>query len=79
MEFSARHGICPKFYTAGFSRQNLISTVLVIKTQRMSRNGEIYTADKKSTLPPVVTGETNLTSEQHQACLQEQYQEQHQE
>ena len=29
----------------------------------MSENGEIYTADKKLTLPLAVTGGTNLTSD----------------
>ena len=29
----------------------------------MSENGEIYTAGKNFTLPPAVTGGTNLTSE----------------
>ena len=65
-----RHEICPKFYTAGFPRQNLlhrqfylISTVLVIQTQKMSENGEIYTAGKNFTLPPAMTALTNLTSE----------------
>ena len=29
----------------------------------MSANGEIYTADKKLTLPLAVTGGTNLTSD----------------
>ena len=31
-------------------------------TQKMSGNGEIYTAGKKFTLPPAVTAVTNLTS-----------------
>ena len=33
------------------------------KTQKMSENGEIYTAGKNFTLPPAVTARTNLTSE----------------
>ena len=33
------------------------------KTQKMSENGEIYTASKNFTLPPGVTGVTNSTSE----------------
>ena len=32
------------------------------KTQKMSENGEIYTAGKNFTLPPAVTGGKNLTS-----------------
>ena len=40
-----------------------ISTVLVRKkTQKMSENGEIYTAGKNFTLPPAVTAWTNSTS-----------------
>jgi len=43
---------------------HLISTVLVIKTQKkMSENGEIYTSGKKFTLPPAVTALTNSNSE----------------
>ena len=33
------------------------------KTQKMSENGEIYTAGKNFTLPPAVTALTNSTSE----------------
>ena len=45
----------------------LISTVLVIKTlKKMSENGEIFTADKKFTLPPAVTAWTNSTSGERQ-------------
>ena len=33
-----------------------------VKTQKMSENGEIYTAVKNFTLPPAVTAGTNLTS-----------------
>ena len=33
------------------------------KTQKMSENGEIYTAGENFTLPPAVTAWTNLTSE----------------
>ena len=33
------------------------------KTQKMSENGEIYTAGKNFTLPPAVTAWTNSTSE----------------
>ena len=32
------------------------------KHKKMSENGEIYTAGKKSTLPPALTAVTNLTS-----------------
>ena len=32
------------------------------KTQKISENGEIYTAGKNCTLPPAVTGWTNSTS-----------------
>ena len=41
---------------------HLISTVLVGKTQKLSKNGEIYTAGKNFTLPPAVTAWTNSTS-----------------
>ena len=41
---------------------HLISTVLVIKTQKMSENGEIYTAGKNFTLPPALTALTNSNS-----------------
>ena len=33
------------------------------KTQKMSENGEIYTAGKNFTLPPAVTAVTNPTSD----------------
>ena len=32
------------------------------KTQKMSENGEIYSAGKKFTLPPALTAWTNFTS-----------------
>ena len=32
------------------------------KTQKMSKNGEIYTAGKNFTLPPALTGWTKSTS-----------------
>ena len=41
---------------------HLILTVLVRKTQKMSENGEIYTAGKNFTLPPALTAWTNSTS-----------------
>ena len=41
---------------------HLISTVLVMKAQKIGENGVIYTASKNLTLPPAVTGRTNLTS-----------------
>ena len=54
----------PEFQPKLLHRQfQLISTVLVIKTQKMSENGEIYTAGKNFTLPPAVTAWTNSTSE----------------
>ena len=34
------------------------------KTQKMSENGEIYTAGKNFTLPPGLTGWTNSTSDE---------------
>ena len=34
------------------------------KTQKMSKDGEIYTAGKNFTLPPALTGWTNSTSGQ---------------
>ena len=42
---------------------HLILTVLVRKKQKMSENGEIYTAGKNFTLPPALTAWTNSTSE----------------
>ena len=33
------------------------------KHKKMSENGEIYTAGKNFTLPPAVTGVTNITSD----------------
>ena len=42
---------------------HLISAVLVIETQKMSENEEIYTAVKDFTLPPTVTGVTNIISD----------------
>ena len=66
----SRHEICPKFYTAVFSgiflhcQFHLISTIIVIKAQKMSENGEIYTIGKNVTLPSAVTAVTNLTSAQ---------------
>ena len=42
---------------------HLIETVIVIKTQKISENAEIYTAGKNFTLPLTVTAWTNLTSE----------------
>ena len=36
------------------------------KTQKMSENGEIYTAGKNFTLPPAVTAWTNSTSDHGQ-------------
>ena len=45
---------------------HLISTVLVGKKQKMSENGEIYTAGKNFTLPPAVTAWTNSTSGERQ-------------
>ena len=42
---------------------HLISTALVRKnTNKMSKNGEIYTAGKTFALPPAVTAVTNFTS-----------------
>ena len=41
---------------------HLISTILVRKTQKMSENGEVYTAGKNFTLPPALTGWTNSMS-----------------
>ena len=63
-----------KFTPPDFQAKNftpsiyLISTVLVRKKkQKMSENGEIYTAGKNFTLPPAVTAWTNSTSDQK--CL----------
>ena len=53
----------PDFQATNLRRQfHLISTALVIQTQKMTENGEIYTAGKNFILPPVVTEGTNLTS-----------------
>ena len=53
----------PDFQAKNLHRQfHLILTVLVRKTQKMSENGEIYTAGKNFTLPPALTGWTNSTS-----------------
>ena len=54
----------PDFRLKILHRQfHLISTVLVLeKTQKMSENGEIYTAGKNFTLPPALTAWTNSTS-----------------
>ena len=38
---------------------HLILTALVRKTQKMSKNGEIYTAGKNFTLPPALTNSTS--------------------
>ena len=54
-----RHEICQKIYTAGFSGQKFY---IFKNTKKMSENGDIYTASKTFTLPPVVT---NLTSAVH--------------
>ena len=60
--------LVPNFTPPYFQAKNvtlqfhLVSTVLVIKTKKMSENGEIYTADKKITLPLAVAAWTNLTS-----------------
>ena len=54
LDFQAKHftpSISPNFNS--FSKE---------KTQKMSENGEIYTASKNFTLLPAVTAVTNLTS-----------------
>ena len=40
------------------------------KTQKMSENGEIYTAGKNFTLPPALTALTNSTSEKDLPLLE---------
>ena len=40
------------------------------KAQKMSENGEIYTAGKNFTLPPALTGWTNSTSAMDGGCIQ---------
>ena len=55
----------PDFQAKNFTLSifHLISTILVgKKTQKMSENGEIYTAGKTFKLLPAVTAWTNLTS-----------------
>ena len=42
---------------------HLISTVLVKKTQKLSENGEFYTAGINFTVSPALTAVTNLASE----------------
>ena len=39
------------------------------KTQKMSENGEIYSAGKNFTVPPALTAWTNSTSVQSSHCL----------
>ena len=52
------------FTPPDFQAKNFTPLILalVIKAQKVSENGEIYTAGKKFTLPPAVTAVTNLTS-----------------
>ena len=64
-----RHEICQKVYTAVFSVQKFCTPNFIKfqqfsdkKPKKMSEDGEIYTAGKNFTLPPVVTAVTNLTS-----------------
>ena len=53
---------CRIFRPKPLHRQfHLFSTVLAIKIQQKSENGEIYTVGKNFTLPPAVTGGTNFT------------------
>ena len=53
----------PDFQEFFLHRQfHLISTIIVIKAQKMSENGEIYTIGKNFTLPLAVTAGTNITS-----------------
>ena len=54
----------PDLQAKNLHRQfHLISKVLVTKkTQKMSENEEIYTAGKNFTLPPALTGVTNIIS-----------------
>ena len=60
----------PNFHAKNFAPSiHLISAVLVRKTQKMSENGEIYTAGKNFTLPPAVTAWTNSTSGRYWAVL----------
>ena len=77
-----RHGIVQKFTPPDFQVKNFTPPILPNfnsfskkKTQKMSENGEIYTAGKNFTLPPGLTGWTNSTSayDDHayfQFCLQ---------
>ena len=63
-----RHGICPKITPPDFKVKNFTPSISPYfnsfseKTQKMSENGEIYSAGKKFTLPPAVKALTNFTS-----------------
>ena len=55
MQTESRHDICQKIYTAGFSGQKFTPLISPYfnslgdkNTQKMSGNGEIYTAGKKN-------------------------------
>ena len=68
-----RHGIVQKFTPPDFQVKNFTPPILPNfnsfskkKTQKMSENGEIYTAGKNFTLPPGLTGWTNSTSGREQ-------------
>ena len=58
-----------KFTPLDFQAKNFTPSILPIfnsfsgkKTQKVSENGDIYTAGKNITLPPAVTAWTNSTS-----------------
>ena len=49
-------------FVKNFTPPEFQAKTLVIKTQKMSENGEIYTAGRNFTLPSALTGWTNSTS-----------------
>ena len=51
-----------KFTPPDFQAKILHRQFYLISTQKMSENGEIYTAGNNFTLPPAVTALTNSTS-----------------
>ena len=73
--------MCQKFYTTRFQAKNFTPSISPNfnsfskkKTQKMSKDGEIYTAGKNFTLPPALTGWTNSTSDDLEDGQQQQQQ-----
>ena len=70
-----------KFTPPDFQAENFTPSISLIfnsfsgkNTQKMSENGEIYTAGKCFTLPPALTGWTNSTSDDLEDGQQQQQQ-----